>query len=375
MSTESAATETSSPSQRQGLLKPLKGLQSPIVSPDHQLGYSKTKRRGSHMLLGTQSSPNIFSSPDTSLSASMGSPSPLSRSKRNAQKGPPSSPNKGSAMLSLGFILPTWMSPSPERLTGRSLVDDGDDEAEAEEAKVYGSSYQDEEEYKATMRAAAASKRRKRDKSPQRLMKDRLRKLTDSLDAVTEEQTELRSTLLSEADLMVSRLPLSYLASKPELRHYAMERAGRPVINHMMNVIKTKMKWALDRWKTNFPPNQALDERQVAFLVIADRLGKMLTPIYRGAFFNGRPSTLVDFRSSWAFAGKRRRRRSSTGTATCASRSASSSSFSPTPSRYASTGARLSNIWCCSKASGGAPCSNSRGLSDTGGGVGSPRGV
>ena len=35
-------------------------------------------------------------------------------------------------MLSLGFILPTGMSPSPERLTGRSLVDDGDDEAEAE---------------------------------------------------------------------------------------------------------------------------------------------------------------------------------------------------------------------------------------------------
>ena len=108
--------------------------------------------------------------------------------------------------------------------------------------------------------------------------------LHDSLESVTEEQKGLKAMLLSEADKMVSHLPLSYLASKPELRHYALERAGRPVIQHMLNVIHGKMKWALDRWRTNFPPNAALDERQVAFLCIADRLSRMIKPVYRGAF-------------------------------------------------------------------------------------------
>ncbi len=174
------------------------------------------------------------------------------------------------------------MAPFPDQQRGRSLINEDDDLGEAEEMKVYGAIYQ-EEDSNIVMRRLT-KRRKKRDSSPQRLMKDRLKKLTENLDTVTDEQTGLRSMLLSEADKMVSQLPLSYLASKPELRHYAMERAGRPVINHMMNVIKTKMKWALDRWKTNFPPNQALDERQVAFLVIADRLANMLNPIYRGAF-------------------------------------------------------------------------------------------
>ena len=295
------------------------GQLKPLNSPSKSLSPDQIRRAGKKRTLSTPLSPmstdslHSFSSPSTAslLTASVSSTSSLlsgaspspdrgllhSRSSR----GSPSTPlRKSKGPLLSGLVLPGNMesscSPTLRGIpVGGSaelslLLSDEDDNmsytsetGETEEQKSYGYSYMENSERSGRQTRKAVIVR-KRDKSPQGLMKRRLRVLHDSLESVTEEQKELKSMLLSEADKMVSQLPLSYLASKPELRHYAMERAGRPVIQHMLNVVHGKMKWALDRWRTNFPPNAALDERQVAFLCIADRLSRMIKPVYRGAF-------------------------------------------------------------------------------------------
>ena len=119
--------------------------------------------------------------------------------------------------------------------------------------------------------------------STDKAMKNKLRSITEMLEALKDEGTDTRNQLLANAETMVSNLPLKYLFSKPELRHYALDRAMKPIIRLMIQRINIRLKRAIDIWR--IPPILAMSERQLGFLVIAKRFSTLLKPIYEN-FFN-----------------------------------------------------------------------------------------
>ena len=114
----------------------------------------------------------------------------------------------------------------------------------------------------------------------QQAMISRLASIHDSLTDITQSGQGTRMQLLGEADLMIQRLPLKYLKSKPELAHYAYERCCKPVFRKMLGTIRHKLKWAFAKWKQPPPPTE-YSEKQVGIIVISKLFTKILKPIYK----------------------------------------------------------------------------------------------
>jgi hypothetical protein len=91
-----------------------------------------------------------------------------------------------------------------------------------------------------------------------------------------------RTKLISNADRAVSNLPLRYLLSKPELRHYAVERILMPFMRLL--VLKKRLvlslAWAI--WLR--PPEIKMNEKQAKFMVLADALSRLLHGVYHKTF-------------------------------------------------------------------------------------------
>ena len=105
---------------------------------------------------------------------------------------------------------------------------------------------------------------------------------------VKAEITQVRSDLLHDADAMVASLPMTYLYSKPKLRHYALKAACAAFTKMTTVKIRTALKRALKIWKE--PPVIVMNEMQVGFMVISKRLLQMYRSVLRAKF------------SKWAFA-------------------------------------------------------------------------
>ena len=66
---------------------------------------------------------------------------------------------------------------------------------------------------------------------------------------------------------LVNQLPLAYLFSKPELRHYGMARAARLLVKPAIASIVLLLRYAFWKWKSL--PLKELDDRQIGSIVIA----------------------------------------------------------------------------------------------------------
>lgn len=91
-----------------------------------------------------------------------------------------------------------------------------------------------------------------------------------------------RLQLMQDADVMVSNLPLTYLYSRPELRHYAVAKAGAVFFRLCLKKAAEECRRALAVWRN--PPEVVMNEVQVGFMVIAKRLEALLFRVLRVKF-------------------------------------------------------------------------------------------
>lgn len=83
-----------------------------------------------------------------------------------------------------------------------------------------------------------------------------------------------RLQLMQHGDALMLNLPLAYLASRTELRHYAVEKCGAVVFQLCMKRVTLLCRQAFGIWKA--PPVIVMNEMQVGFMVIAKRLESLL---------------------------------------------------------------------------------------------------
>ena len=91
-----------------------------------------------------------------------------------------------------------------------------------------------------------------------------------------------RLRLYQSADSIISRLPLAYLYSKPELRHYAVARAVAAFYKLSLAKAAQQCARALAVWRS--PPALVMSEKQVGFMVISKRLERLLHKALRIKF-------------------------------------------------------------------------------------------
>jgi hypothetical protein len=91
--------------------------------------------------------------------------------------------------------------------------------------------------------------------------------------AYREENFE-RLKLIKNSVHVISKLPLNYLYSKPELKQYAFERVGKILVKIAMNSFVILLREAFTKWKNS--PIPKLDDRQIQFLVIAKCFSNLL---------------------------------------------------------------------------------------------------
>ena len=97
-----------------------------------------------------------------------------------------------------------------------------------------------------------------------------------------------RMQVLHHADGVVSSLPLRYLLSKPELRHYAVEKVMRPFMRLLVLKTYIILRRALHLWRhvdlAPALPHLKMNEKQARFMVIADCLAKLLRSLFLRTF-------------------------------------------------------------------------------------------
>jgi hypothetical protein len=91
-----------------------------------------------------------------------------------------------------------------------------------------------------------------------------------------------RAQLFNDAESMVEHLPLKYLYSKPELRHYAIRRAAKQLIKPALASLRIIYGEVFRRWWA--PKCDNLNDRQVGFLVISKALTTLLESAIRKKF-------------------------------------------------------------------------------------------
>ena len=108
------------------------------------------------------------------------------------------------------------------------------------------------------------------------------RDLSNRQRGAAREESLMRLQLMQSADHMISHLPLTYLYSKPELRHYALERAVGIFYKLSLKKATEQCARALAVWRN--PPAIVMSEMQVGFMVIAKRLERLLHSALRVKF-------------------------------------------------------------------------------------------
>jgi len=142
--------------------------------------------------------------------------------------------------------------------------------------------------YSASPDAPMAIKQQQEKQKPLRAppLPQRMRAIQKNLAAQQElihhDEKLARMQLIASADRLVSELPLRYLLSKPELRHYAVERVVRPFMRLLVIKARVLLRWAFVVWLR--PPEVRMNEKQARFMVIADCLAKLLRRVFRHAF-------------------------------------------------------------------------------------------
>jgi hypothetical protein len=95
-----------------------------------------------------------------------------------------------------------------------------------------------------------------------------------------ENQDRLR--IFKNATTMVQGLPLQYLYSKPELKHYALEQLFQRFQKFAILRYNSRILKYFHRWKN--PREIKLDDRQIGFMVISKALETMLDRMIQRAF-------------------------------------------------------------------------------------------
>jgi len=80
----------------------------------------------------------------------------------------------------------------------------------------------------------------------------------------------VRLQMFEQADAYISAFPLAYLYSKPELKRYALERAGKAFIKVAVYRAHCLLRTAVKIWKQ--PPEVPMNEKQIGFMCISIRL-------------------------------------------------------------------------------------------------------
>lgn len=95
-----------------------------------------------------------------------------------------------------------------------------------------------------------------------------------------------RMQLLHHADGVVRQLlPLRYLLSKPELRHYAVEKVVRPFMRLLVLKTNVILRRALLIWRRiDDDAEIKMNEKQARFMVLADCLAKLLRSLFLRTF-------------------------------------------------------------------------------------------
>jgi hypothetical protein len=91
-----------------------------------------------------------------------------------------------------------------------------------------------------------------------------------------------RLKLLANAESIIGQMPLAYLASKPELRHFAVERACRILVRPAVTSLTLVLQKAFKQWHK--PAIVIMNDTQVGFMVIAKCLEKLLLTAQRRKF-------------------------------------------------------------------------------------------
>jgi len=91
-----------------------------------------------------------------------------------------------------------------------------------------------------------------------------------------------RLRLLANAESIIGQMPLAYLASKPELRHFAVERACKLLLKPALVSVHLLVRRAFKIWVK--PPVIVLNDKQVGFMVIAKCFEKLLRTAKRRKF-------------------------------------------------------------------------------------------
>jgi hypothetical protein len=100
------------------------------------------------------------------------------------------------------------------------------------------------------------------------------RALTQQQQDSLRDESATRLQLMQSGDRMVLNLPLPYLASRPDLRQYAIEKAVGVFCRLAMKKGLEECRRAVEVWKN--PPEIIMNEVQVGFMVIAKRLENLL---------------------------------------------------------------------------------------------------
>lgn len=100
------------------------------------------------------------------------------------------------------------------------------------------------------------------------------RALTQQQQDSLRDESATRLQLMQSGDRMVLNLPLPYLASRPDLRQYAIEKAVGVFCRLAMKKGLKECRRAVEVWKN--PPEIIMNEVQVGFMVIAKRLENLL---------------------------------------------------------------------------------------------------
>ena len=90
------------------------------------------------------------------------------------------------------------------------------------------------------------------------------------------QESRQRHHIIKNASHMVQQLPLSYLFSKPELRHYALEQIYQRLMILAYLREKRMMERAFYIW--NHPPLLVCDDRQIGLVVLARGFQQVILP-------------------------------------------------------------------------------------------------
>lgn len=103
-------------------------------------------------------------------------------------------------------------------------------------------------------------------------------------ESLQRDESLARLQLMHHAETMISSLPLRYLFSKPQLRHYAIERASKPLVKLAYLRARILLRKAFDVWRV--PPAVKMNDQQVGFMVIAAGLANLFQKIVRARFLH-----------------------------------------------------------------------------------------